>query len=44
MRFDFPMLPAEFEIPDDWFAEVGMEGFTPSGADRASARAQTSAR
>ena len=24
-------LPAEFEIPDEWWAEAGMTGFVPSG-------------
>jgi hypothetical protein len=32
MRFLFPLLPAEFEIPDDWWAAAGMHGFTASGA------------
>lgn len=30
MRFPFPYFPVEFEIPDDWWYEAGMEGFTPS--------------
>ena len=30
MRFAFPLLPAEFEIPDEWRAESGMAGFTPT--------------
>jgi len=30
MRFSFPCLPAEFEIPDEWLAEAGMTGFRPS--------------
>ena len=30
MRFLFPLLPAEFEIPDEWWIEAGMAGFTPS--------------
>lgn len=30
MRFPFPLLPAEFEIPDDWWAEAGMAGFVPT--------------
>jgi hypothetical protein len=29
MRFSFPRLPAEFEIPDEWLAEAGMTGFRP---------------
>ena len=29
MRFAFPLLPAEFEIPDDWWIEAGMSNFTP---------------
>jgi hypothetical protein len=32
MRFPFPLLPAEFEIPDDWLREAGMVGFIPSGS------------
>ena len=27
MRFRFPLLPAEFEIPDSWWAEAGMTAF-----------------
>jgi hypothetical protein len=30
MRFSFPRLPAEFEIPDDWWSEAGMTDFTRS--------------
>jgi hypothetical protein len=30
MRFSFPRFPAEFEIPDEWWSESGMDGFTPS--------------
>ena len=30
MRFSFPCFPAEFEIPDEWWAQAGMAGFTPS--------------
>ena len=30
MRFAYPNLPAEFEIPDDWWTEAGMTGFAPS--------------
>jgi hypothetical protein len=29
MRFLFPRFPAEFEIPDDWWVEASMTGFTP---------------
>ncbi len=29
MRFPFPCFPAEFEIPDSWWVEAGMPGFTP---------------
>ena len=32
MRFPFPLLPAEFEIPDDWWTEAGMTSFKPSGS------------
>jgi hypothetical protein len=32
MRFPFPLLPAEFEIPDEWWIEAGMPGFTPSSS------------
>lgn len=28
MRFSFPLFPAEFEIPDEWWTEAGMAGFT----------------
>ena len=31
MRFPYPVFPAEFEIPDDWWREAGMAGFTPAG-------------
>jgi hypothetical protein len=31
MRFPMPKYPCEFEIPDEWWAEAGMVGFTPSG-------------
>ena len=27
MRFAFPRFPAEFEIPDDWWLEAGMQKF-----------------
>jgi len=30
MRFAFPRLPAEFEIPDDWWNDAGITGFMPS--------------
>jgi hypothetical protein len=29
MRFRFPLLPAEFEIPDSWWADAGMAAFCP---------------
>jgi hypothetical protein len=29
MRFRFPLLPAEFEIPDVWWTEAGMTTFRP---------------
>jgi hypothetical protein len=41
MRFAFPLLPAEFEIPDDWWTEVGMAGFTPLGPAYRSTAAAT---
>lgn len=28
MRFRFPLLPAEFEIPDEWWEEAGMTKFS----------------
>lgn len=31
MRFPFPLLPAEFEIPDEWWREAGMAAFAPPG-------------
>jgi hypothetical protein len=31
MRFSYPLFPAEFEIPDEWWTESGMDGFRPSG-------------
>ncbi len=31
MRFALPMFPVEFEIPDAWWTEAGMSGFTRSG-------------
>jgi len=31
MRFRFPLLPGEFEIPDDWWTEAGMSGFVAPG-------------
>ncbi|CAB3775084.1 hypothetical protein [Paraburkholderia humisilvae] len=27
MRFRFPLLPAEFEIPDAWWSDAGMNAF-----------------
>jgi hypothetical protein len=30
MRFAFPHFPAEFEIPDEWWAEAGMPDFSRS--------------
>ena len=38
-RFPFPLLPAEFEIPDEWLGEAGMKGFTPLGRGYRSAAA-----
>ena len=32
MRFPFPRFPAEFEIPDAWWIEAGMPGFTRQGS------------
>jgi hypothetical protein len=32
MRFAFPRFPAEFEIPDAWWAAAGMSGFTCEGS------------
>jgi hypothetical protein len=29
MRFRFPLLPAEFEIPDSWWTDAGMTAFCP---------------
>ena len=29
MRFPMPNHPCDFEIPDDWLKEAGMNGFTP---------------
>ena len=31
MRFSFPCFPAEFDLPDEWWAEAGMVGFKPPG-------------
>jgi hypothetical protein len=31
MRHSFPLLPGEFEIPDQWWEEAGMNGFVPLG-------------
>lgn len=30
MRFQMPNFPCEFELPDEWWAEAGMDGFRPS--------------
>ncbi len=30
MRFALPILPAEFELPDEWWAASGMAGFRPA--------------
>src|ERR1700724_1734184 len=37
MRFPFPLLPAESEMPDEWWNEAGMSSFTPPGPYRATA-------
>jgi hypothetical protein len=42
MRFPMPNYPCEFEIPNEWWAEAGMVGFSPSNsasADRSSTAA-----
>lgn len=31
MRFPFPLLPATFELPEEWLAEAGLQGFRPEG-------------
>ncbi len=31
MRFPFPRFPADFELPDEWWSEAGMSGFTRQG-------------
>jgi hypothetical protein len=31
MRFPMPNFPCEFEIPDDWLAEAGMDSFIRAG-------------
>jgi hypothetical protein len=41
MRFTFPLLPAEFEIPDEWWSEAGMHGFVLSGPAYRSTTAAT---
>ena len=41
MRFSFPLLPAEFEIPDEWWAAAGMVGFNPGGPAYLSTTAAT---
>jgi hypothetical protein len=30
MRYAMPSFPCELEIPDDWLAEAGIAGFTPT--------------
>ena len=30
MRYSMPNYPCEFEIPDAWLTEAGMDGFAPS--------------
>jgi hypothetical protein len=37
MRFAFPRFPAEFEIPNEWWSEAGMQGFRPRGSAYTSA-------
>ncbi|MGB5084273.1 MAG: hypothetical protein WBO09_06615 [Methylocystis silviterrae] len=32
MRFPYPLFPAEFEIPDEWWTEAGMTAFMFAGA------------
>jgi hypothetical protein len=32
MRFAMPNFPCEFELPDAWWDEAGMEGFKPQGS------------
>jgi hypothetical protein len=32
MKFLFPIFPAEFALPDEWWGDSGMTGFTPVGA------------
>ena len=42
MRFRMPNYPCEFGIPNEWWAEAGMVGFSPSNsasADRSSTAA-----
>jgi len=40
MRYRMPNYPCEFEIPDSWLAEAGMDGFSPTAlAYRSSADA-----
>jgi hypothetical protein len=41
MRFSFPLLPAEFEIPDDWWSEAGMLKFTRGSSAYRSTAATT---
>lgn len=42
MRFPYPLLPAEFEIPDEWWTEAGMTAFMLAGplTDRQVAHSQ----
>src|SRR5580700_4760124 len=30
MRYSMPNFPCEFEIPDEWIAESGIDSFTPN--------------
>jgi hypothetical protein len=41
MRFSFPLLPAEVEIPDQWWTEASMTGFAPAGPAYRSTAAAT---
>jgi len=41
MRFPFPLFPAEFEIPDEWWNEAGMQRFRPAGPAYRSTSAAT---
>lgn len=31
MRYKMPNYPCDFDIPDAWLIEAGMDGFVPSG-------------